>query len=62
MNGPKVESAALEKSDCLLESPWILRYRRGDNATGADNQQERPIAEMRAESSEAIRRTSVHFG
>src|SRR2546430_17069951 len=30
-----------------------------DNASGADNQQERPIAEMRAESSETIRRTSA---
>src|SRR6266550_4982773 len=32
---------------------------RSDNASGADNQQERPIAEMRAESSETIRRTSA---
>ena len=59
-NGPKVEIAALEKSDYVLRSPSIQCYcARSDNASGADDQQERPIAETRAESSETIRRTSA---
>ena len=59
-NGPKVEIAALEKSDYVLRSPSIQCYCvSSDNAPGADNQQERPIAETRAESSETIRRTSA---
>ena len=44
MNGPKVGIAALEKSGYMLETPSIPRYQcnsSGDNATGADNQQER---------------------
>ena len=61
-NGPKVlgSTAALEKSDYVLEHPSIRCYRDcGDNASGADNQQERPIAETQSESSETIRRTST---
>src|SRR5256885_9776228 len=45
----------------MLETPSIPRYSPlsgSDNASGADNQQERPVATPR-ESSEAIRRTSV---
>src|SRR5688572_6119394 len=42
----------------MLESPSIRCYcASSDNASGADNQQERPIAETREESSETIRRT-----
>ena len=42
MNGPKVGIAALEKSGYMLETPRIPRYCNcSDNATGADNQQER---------------------
>ena len=55
-----VESSATlgrEQSGYLLGTPWILRYRAsGENATGADNQQERPRSKD-AESSQAIRRT-----
>jgi len=32
----------------MLGTPWILRYRTsGENATGADDQQERPRREKR---------------
>ena len=46
-NGPKVnDSLALVKSGYLLEGLSIPRYVREtlrDNASGADNQQERPV-------------------
>ena len=44
-NGPKVTYAALVKPGCMLETPSIRRYssrqRGSENASGADNQQER---------------------
>ena len=47
-NGPKVnDSLALVKSGYMLEGLSILRYAKAtsrDNATGADNQQERSVA------------------
>jgi hypothetical protein len=59
-NGPKVDR-------CLREIRLFAGTPGGsgatanssDKASGADNQQERPFAETRAESSETIRRTSA---
>ncbi len=58
-NGPKVDRCLREIRLFAGISVDPALPRRGDNATGADNQQERPVAEMRAESSETIRRTSA---
>jgi hypothetical protein len=49
----------------MLEHPRIPRYRwsdegGGDNATGADNQQERLASERSPESSETTRQTPDH--
>ena len=57
MNGPKVDRCLREirLNAGISEHPVLLL--RSDNASGADNQQERPIAETREESSETIRRT-----
>jgi hypothetical protein len=70
---PKVESlppapaTARCASGYMLGTPSIRRYSPpyggSDNATGADNQQERPARfNASPESSETIRRTSASIG